>query len=103
MPASCIGKKCGKVAVLIASAISHTCLPCPPSGRVSPTCVLCSLVIALMRNDGSFDVLLHGQYSFSTVGSCCFEFTHNKNLLSVLFYFIIIFPLKYPVYSDFFR
>ena len=31
------------------------------------------------------------------------KFTHNKSLLSLLFYFIIIFSLKYPVYSDFFR
>ena len=31
------------------------------------------------------------------------KFTHNKGLLSLLFYFIIIFSLKYPVYSDFFR
>ena len=31
------------------------------------------------------------------------KFTHNKSLLSLIFYFIIIFSLKYPVYSDFFR
>ena len=37
-------------------AISHTCLPCLPSGRISPTCVLCSLMIGLMRNDGSVDI-----------------------------------------------
>ena len=30
------------------------------------------------------------------------KFTHNKGLLSFLLYFII-FSLKYPVYSDFFR
>ena len=59
-------------------------------------------MIGLMRNDGSVDVFLHGQYGFSSVGSCCFEFTHNKGLLSLLFYFII-FSFKYPVYSDFFR
>ena len=28
-------------------------LPCQPSGRVSPTCVLCPFMIGLMRNDGS--------------------------------------------------
>ena len=37
-------------------AISHTCLPCLPSGRVSPTCFLCPLMIGLMRNDGSVNV-----------------------------------------------
>ena len=40
-------------------AISHTCLPCLPSGRVSPTCVLCPLMIGLMRNDGSAVVFLN--------------------------------------------
>ena len=54
-------------------AISHTCLSCPPSGRVSPTCVLCTLVIGLMHNDSSVDVFLHGQYGFSSVGNCSFE------------------------------
>ena len=54
-------------------AISHTCLPCLPSGRVSPTCVLCPLMIGLMRNDSSVDVFLHGQYGFSSVGSCCYS------------------------------
>ena len=54
-------------------AINHTCLPCPPSRRVTPTCVLCPLVIELMCNDGSVDVFLHGQYGFSYVRSCCFE------------------------------
>ena len=34
-------------------AISHTYLPCLPSGRIIPTCVLCPLMIGLMRNDGS--------------------------------------------------
>ena len=28
-------------------AISHTCLPCLPSGRISPTCVLCPLSTSL--------------------------------------------------------
>ena len=37
-------------------AISHTCLPYLPSGRVSPICVLCPLMIGLMRNDDSVDV-----------------------------------------------
>ena len=37
-------------------AFSHTCLPCLPSGRVSPTCVLCPLMIGLMRNDGSVEL-----------------------------------------------
>ena len=42
-------------------AVSHMCLPCLPSGRrVSPACVLCPLMIGLMRNDGSVDVFLHG-------------------------------------------
>ena len=77
-------------------------LPCSLSGRVSPTCVLCCFLNRLMRNDGSVDIFLHGQCGFSSVGSCCFEFTHNKGLLSLLFYFII-FSFKYPVYSDFFR
>ena len=54
-------------------SISHTCLPCPPSGRISPTCVLCPLMIGLMRNDGSVDVFLHGQYGFSYVESCCYS------------------------------
>ena len=36
-------------------AFSHTCLPCLPSGRISPTCVLFPLMIGLMRNDGSVD------------------------------------------------
>ena len=51
-------------AVLMSSclAISHMCLPCLPSGRVSSTCVLCPLMIGLMRNDGSVDVFMHGQY-----------------------------------------
>ena len=53
-------------------AISHMCLPCLPSGRIGPTCVLCPLMIGLMRNDDSADVFLHGQYGFSSVGSCCF-------------------------------
>ena len=39
-------------------AISHACLPCLPSGRISPTCVLFPLMIGLMRNDGSVDVFL---------------------------------------------
>ena len=39
-------------------AISHTCLSCLPSGRISPTCVLFPLVIGLMRSDGSVDVFL---------------------------------------------
>ena len=47
--------------------ISHTCLPFLLSGRVSPTCALGALIIGLMRNDGSVDVFLHGQYSFSSV------------------------------------
>ena len=37
-------------------AISHTCLPCLPSERISPTCVLCPLMIGLIHNDGSVDV-----------------------------------------------
>ena len=37
-------------------SISQTCLSCLPSGRISPTCVLCPLMIGLMRNDGSVDV-----------------------------------------------
>ena len=36
--------------------ISHTCLPCLPSGRICPTCVLCSHMIGLMHNDGSVDI-----------------------------------------------
>ena len=55
-------------------AISNTCLPCLPSGRASPTCVLCPLMVGLIRNDGSVDVFMHGQYgyySLSSVGSCC--------------------------------
>ena len=39
-------------------AISHTCLPCLPSGRISPTCVLPPLMIGLIHNGGSVDVLL---------------------------------------------
>ena len=35
--------------------ISHTCLPCLPSGRISPTCVLFPLMIGMVRNDGSVD------------------------------------------------
>ena len=54
-------------------AISRTCLPCLPSGRVSATCVLCSLMIAVMRNDGFVDFFLHGQYGFSSVGSSCYS------------------------------
>ena len=30
-------------------AITHTCLPCLPSGRINPTCVQFHLMIALMR------------------------------------------------------
>ena len=37
-------------------AISHMCLPCLPGGRVSPTCVLCPLMIGLICNNGSVDV-----------------------------------------------
>ena len=51
-------------------AISHTYLTCQPTGRVSPTCVLCPFMIGLMRNDGSVDVFLHGQYGFNSVESC---------------------------------
>ena len=51
-------------------AISHTCLPCPPSGRISPACVLLPLMIRLMRNDGSVEIFV-GQYDFISVGSCC--------------------------------
>ena len=54
-------------------AISHTCLPCLPSGRVSPTCVLCPLMIGVMCNDGSVDVFLRSQYGFSSLGSCCYS------------------------------
>ena len=39
-------------------AISHTSLPCLPSGRISPTCVLFPLMIWLMCNDGSVYVLM---------------------------------------------
>ena len=67
------GASCQPVFMGSCSAISHMHLPCLPSGRVSPTCVLCSLVIGLMRNDGSVDVFLHGQYGFSYVGSCCYS------------------------------
>ena len=52
--------------------ISHTCLACLPSGRVSP-CVLCPLMIELMRNGGSVDVFLHGEYGFSSVGNYCYS------------------------------
>ena len=36
--------------------ISHTCLPFLPSGRVSP-CLLCPLMIGVMHNGGSVNVL----------------------------------------------
>ena len=51
--------------------IIHTCLPCLPD-RVSP-CVLCPLMIGLMRNGGSVDVFLHGEYGFSSVVSYCYS------------------------------
>ena len=54
-------------------AIGHTCLPCLPSGGVGLACVLCPLMIGLMRNDGSVDVFLHGQHGFSSAGSCCYS------------------------------
>ena len=53
-------------------AISHMHLLCLPSGRISPTCLLCPLMIGLMCNDGSVDIFLHGQYGFSSVGRCCY-------------------------------
>ena len=53
--------------------ISHTCLPSLPSGRIRPTCVLCPHMIGLMHNNGSVDIFLHGQYCFSSVGSCCYS------------------------------
>ena len=43
---------------LFSLAICHTCLPCLPSGSISPTCVLLPLMIGLMRNDGSVNVFL---------------------------------------------
>ena len=39
-------------------AINHTCLPCLPSGRISPTCVRFPLMIGLIHNDGSIVVFL---------------------------------------------
>ena len=30
-------------------------------------------MIGLVRNDGSVDVFLHGQYGFSSVASCCYS------------------------------
>ena len=45
-------------------AISQTCFPCLPSGRISPTCVLFSLVIGLMRSDGSVDFFSVGVVLF---------------------------------------
>ena len=37
-------------------AISHMCLPCLPSRRISPTCVLYFLMIGLVDNDSSVGV-----------------------------------------------
>ena len=51
-------------------AISHTCLPCLPSERISPTCILVPLMIRLIRNDGSVEVFFFGQYGFIYGGSC---------------------------------
>ena len=60
--------------VLVGSCltISHTCLPCLPSGGVNP-CVICPLMTELIHNGGSVDGLLHGEYGFSSVGTYCFS------------------------------
>ena len=52
--------------------MSHTCLLCLPRRRVSP-CVLCPLMIGLMRNGGSADVFLYDEYGYSSVGSYCYS------------------------------
>ena len=51
--------------------IRHTCLPFLPSRRVSH-CVLCPLMIGLMHNGGTVDVLFTCEYGYYCVESYCY-------------------------------
>ena len=52
--------------------ISHMCLSFLPSRRVS-LCVLCPLMIGLMHNGGSVDVLFACEYGYCSVESYCYS------------------------------